>query len=65
MKKLIRLAAFTGVLAGSLLAPVSAQGSYPACEDLIGRSCVRGDSVVCTWEERYLDGLYCHSGTWE
>lgn len=65
-KKLIVLSALTCIAGGSvLLTPAASQTRYPACEDLVGRSCTQGESVVCTWEGRYLDGLYCHSGTWE
>jgi len=67
MRKKVTMLSALACLAGGpvLLAPASGQVGHPACEGLIGTSCTQGSSVVCTWEGRYLDGLYCHGGTWE
>lgn len=65
-KKVMMLSALTCLVGVPIvLTPASGQVDRPACEDLIGTSCTQESSVVCTWEGRYLDGLYCHNGTWE
>lgn len=67
-KKLMLLAVLNCAAGGWLLAPTPASGmmGYPDCETLRGTACTTpGATVVCQWEGRYLDGLYCFNGVWE
>ncbi|MEW5931432.1 MAG: hypothetical protein AB1941_28530 [Gemmatimonadota bacterium] len=66
-KKLMLLSALTCIAGGTALAvPADGRATYPDCEALRGTTCTTpGATVVCQWEGRYLDGLYCHDGTWE
>jgi hypothetical protein len=66
-KKLLLLSALT-CLAGATALTKHAAGraTYPDCEIMRGTACTTpGATVVCQWEGRYLDGLYCYNGTWE
>lgn len=66
-RKLMLLSALTCIAGGTALAaPAAGRAAYPDCETLRGTACgTPGQTVVCQWEGRYLDGLYCHNGTWE
>lgn len=66
-KKLLLLSALTCIAGQSVLtAPAAGRATYPDCETLRGTACTTaGQTVVCQWEGRYLDGLYCFNGTWE
>lgn len=66
-KKLMLLSALTCVAGSSVLAaPAHGRAAYPDCDTLRGTACsTPGATVVCQWDGRYLDGLYCFNGTWE
>lgn len=66
-KKLLLLSALTCVAgATALTTPAVGRATYPDCDTLRGTACATpGQTVVCQWDGRYLDGLYCHNGTWE
>lgn len=66
-KRLMLLSALTCIFGGSALtAPAFGRAAYPDCETMRGTACTTpGATVVCQWEGRYLDGLYCYHGTWE
>ena len=66
-KKLLLLSSLTCIAGGSALAaPAQGRATYPDCETLVGTACsTPGATVVCQWEGRYLDGLYCQDGTWQ
>ncbi len=66
-KKLFLLSALTCLAGGTALTkPAAGRATYPDCETMRGTACTtRGATVVCLWVGRYLDGLYCHTGTWE
>jgi hypothetical protein len=66
-KKLMVLSALICIAGGfAPVEPAVARAGYPDCETLRGTACsTPGQTVVCQWEGRYLDGLYCHNGTWE
>ena len=65
--KLMTLSALTCIAGGFALAePAAARARNPDCETLHGTACgTPGQTVVCQWEGRYLDGLYCFNGIWE
>ncbi|HEX7241541.1 MAG TPA: hypothetical protein VF263_14785 [Longimicrobiaceae bacterium] len=66
-KKLMLLSVLTCVAGGSALAaPATARDGYPDCDQFRGTACsTPGATMICQWEGRYMDGLYCWNGTWE
>ena len=58
--KLLVLSALTCIAGGSsLLAPASAQGSYPTCESLLWTPCRSGSTVICTNADGEVEPLFC------
>lgn len=66
-KKLILLTGLTCIAGGSLLtAPAVGRATYPDCDQFRGTACgTPGAAMICQWEGRYMDVLYCFNGTWE
>jgi hypothetical protein len=64
-RKRMGISALTCLLGGSLLlAPASAQSSYPSCEATNATRCSGGGYRTCQWSDGGLDTQVCFNGTW-